>query len=146
MKDPADKVTVEMFSKEEKLNRVNPISFSVESSTEMFTSLHGKMPSPASWEEAIDQVVDERNELLDMLEKVLATGWELGACIKAQTLVHTLRRQDAAREAEFSNNEKGEESAKLVAARQKRVRAVVTELQAQAEGETELLEARGGNV
>ena len=59
-------------------------------------------PKPTSWEEAIDQVVDERNALLDMLEKVLTTGWELGACIEAQTLVHTLRRQDSAREAEFS--------------------------------------------
>ena len=47
-------------------------------------------------------MVDERKELLDMLEKVLASGWELGVCIEAQTLVHTLRKQDTAREAEFS--------------------------------------------
>jgi hypothetical protein len=113
MKDPADKVTTDMFSGEEKLNQKNVHYISVEPTIKLsfgdktveaqaFEAKHGKMPSPTSWEEAIDQVVDERNALLDMLEKVLTTGWELGACIEAQTLVHTLRRQDAAREAEFS--------------------------------------------
>ena len=95
MKDPADKVTTEMFSKDSEHNVAK-------AEVKAFEAKHGKMPSPASWEEAIDQVVDERNALLDMLEKVLTTGWELGACIEAQTLVHTLRRQDSAREAEFS--------------------------------------------
>ena len=90
MKDPADKVTTEMFSTEEKLNQ---------------KSVHSKQKSVHfewTWEEAMDQLADERNALLDKLEKVLTTGWELGACIEAQTLVHTLRRQDSAREAEFS--------------------------------------------
>ena len=94
MKDPADKVTTEMFSTEEKLNQ---------------KSVHSKQKSVHSkqtWEKAIDQMVDERRELLDMLERVLASGWELGVCIKAQTLVRKLRAIDAACEAEFSNNEK----------------------------------------
>lgn len=95
MKDPADKVTTEMFSKDSEHNVAK-------AEVKAFEAKHGKMPSPASWEKAIDQMVDERRELLDMLEKVLTTGWELGACIEAQTLVHTLRRQDSAREAEFS--------------------------------------------
>ena len=95
MKDPADKVTTEMFSKDSEHNVAK-------AEVKAFEAKHGKMPSPASWENAIDQMVDERRELLDMLEKVLTTGWELGACIEAQTLVHTLRRQDSAREAEFS--------------------------------------------
>ena len=95
MKDPADKVTTEMFSKDSEHNVAKAVVKALEAK-------HGKMPSPASWEKAIDQMVDERRELLDMLEKVLTTGWELGACIEAQTLVHTLRRQDSAREAEFS--------------------------------------------
>lgn len=96
MKDPADKVTTEMFSEEEKLKSAHY------NQNNQKSAHYNQMPSPASWEEAIDQVVDERNALLDMLEKVLTTGWELGACIEAQTLVHTLRRQDSAREAEFS--------------------------------------------
>ena len=95
MKDPADKVTTEMFSKDSEHNVA-------EAEVKAFEAKHGEMPSPASWEKAIDQMVDERRELLDMLEKVLTTGWELGACIKAQTLVQRLRAEDAAREAEFS--------------------------------------------
>ena len=95
MKDPADKVTTEMFSKDSEHNVAK-------AEVKAFEAKHGKMPSPTSWEEAIDQVVDERNALLDMLEKVLTTGWELGACIEAQTLVQRLRRQDTARETEFS--------------------------------------------
>lgn len=100
MKDPADKVTIEMFSEDSEHNVA-------EAGVKAFEAKHGKMPSPASWEKAIDQMVDERRELLDMLEKVLASGWELGVCIKAQTLVRKLRAIDAACEAEFSNNEKG---------------------------------------
>jgi hypothetical protein len=94
MKDPADKVTIELSFKDKMVE------------VQAFEAKHGEMPSPASWEKAIDQMVDERRELLDMLEKVLTTGWELGACIKAQTLVRKLRAIDAAYEAEFSNNEK----------------------------------------
>ena len=100
MKDPADKVTIEMFSEDSEHNVAK-------AGVKAFEAKHGKMPSPASWEKAIDQMVDERRELLDMLEKVLASGWELGVCIKAQTLVRKLRAIDAACEAEFSNNEKG---------------------------------------
>ena len=105
MKDPADKVTIEMFSKDSEHNVAEVLRES--DVVANWEALHGKMPSPASWEKAIDQMVDERRELLDMLEKVLTTGWELGACIKAQTLVRKLRAIDAACEAEFSNNEKG---------------------------------------
>lgn len=84
MKDPADKVTIEMFSEEAGLGK---------------TDSAGRAVMLQYWG-------DERRELLDMLEKVLASGWELGVCIEAQTLVRKLRAIDAACEAEFSNNEK----------------------------------------
>ena len=95
MKDQHDEVTKEMFSEDNEQN----VAEAGGDEFFQFVDEHGEMPKPVSWEEAIDQVVDERNELLDMLEKVLTTKW---AYVEAQTLVQRLRAEDAAREAEFS--------------------------------------------
>ena len=95
MKDPADVVTTEMFFEDNEQN----VAEAGDDEFFQFIDAHGAMPKPASWEEAIDAVVDERNELLDMLESVLM---ETPKHREKKAYVQKLRAEDAAREAEFS--------------------------------------------